>query len=40
MEKLFIVMPAYNEQDNIADTLAAWYPVIERHAANGDCLHR
>ena len=35
MEKLFIVMPAYNEQDNIADTLAAWYPVIERHAANG-----
>ena len=34
MEKLFIVMPAYNEQDNIADTLAAWYPVIERHAAN------
>lgn len=36
MEKLFIVMPAYNEQDNIADTLAAWYPVIERHAANGE----
>jgi glycosyltransferase involved in cell wall biosynthesis len=29
-------MPAYNEQDNIADTLAAWYPVIERHAANGE----
>lgn len=36
MEKLFIVMPAYNEQDNIADALAAWYPVIERHAANGE----
>lgn len=36
MERLFIVMPAYNEQDNIADTLAAWYPVIERHAANGE----
>ena len=36
MQRLFIVMPAYNEQDNIADTLAAWYPVIERHAANGE----
>lgn len=36
MQRLFIVMPAYNEQDNIADTLATWYPVIERHAANGE----
>ena len=36
MQRLFIVMPAYNEQDNIADTLAAWYPVVERHAANGE----
>ena len=34
--KTLVIIPAYNEQDNIADTLAAWYPVIERHAANGE----
>jgi glycosyltransferase involved in cell wall biosynthesis len=28
-EILYIVMPAYNEQDNIKSVIAQWYPVIE-----------
>ena len=31
MDKLYIVMPAYNEQANIANTVADWYPVVEAH---------
>jgi glycosyltransferase involved in cell wall biosynthesis len=27
---LYIVMPAYNEQDNIADVVAQWHPVVEK----------
>lgn len=30
MEKIFFVMPAYNEAENIEDTLRDWYPVIEQ----------
>lgn len=34
-EVLYIVMPAYNEKDNIEQTLDAWYSVIKKHSANG-----
>lgn len=34
-DKLYIVMPAYNEEANIKTTLDAWYPVIERCNMNG-----
>lgn len=30
MEKIFFVMPAYNEAENIEVTLKDWYPVIEQ----------
>jgi len=30
MEKLYIVIPAYNEQDNIEDVIKDWYPVVEK----------
>ncbi len=30
MEKIFFVMPAYNEAENIEATLKDWYPVIEQ----------
>ncbi len=36
MDKLYIVMPAYNEEENIIQTLDSWYPVIEKYSANGE----
>lgn len=29
MDKLYLVMPAYNEQDNIKTVVEQWYPIIE-----------
>ena len=31
MESLYIIAPAYNEEDNIEDFVNAWYPVLEAH---------
>ena len=30
MDKLYIVIPAYNEQDNIRAVIDQWYPIIEK----------
>lgn len=30
MDKLYIVIPAYNEEENIESVVADWYPVIEK----------
>lgn len=30
MGKIYLVMPAYNESDNIKQTIAQWYPVVEK----------
>ena len=37
MDKLYIIMPAYNEQDNIVNVIDQWYPVVER-VGNGSRL--
>lgn len=29
MDTLYIVMPAYNEQDNIENVIRQWYPILE-----------
>lgn len=29
MDTLYIVIPAYNEKENIGDVVREWYPVIE-----------
>lgn len=29
MEKLYVVLPAYNEEENIVDVVAEWYPILE-----------
>ena len=29
MDILYIVMPAYNEEDNILDVVTSWYPILE-----------
>ena len=30
MDKLYIVIPAYNEQDNIEEVVKDWYPIVEQ----------
>lgn len=35
MSKIYFVMPAYNEEANIGDTIRKWYPVVEQ--AGKDC---
>ena len=35
MDTLYIVIPAYNESENIKRTIEEWYPVVERHEGNG-----
>ncbi len=34
MESLYIIIPAYNEAENIKNVIEHWYPVILKH--NGD----
>lgn len=35
MEKFYFVMPAYNEAENIEDTIKQWYPVVEKISMGG-----
>lgn len=37
MEKFYFVMPAYNESENIKETIHQWYPVVERINGMRDC---
>lgn len=36
MDRLFIVIPAYNEEDNIKEVIESWYPVVEKYNGNGE----
>lgn len=36
MEKLYIVIPAYNEEANIERTVKEWDAVIRRHSGEGE----
>lgn len=35
MDCLYIVVPAYNESENIKNLVDDWYPVVERHDGKG-----
>lgn len=37
MEKIYFVMPAYNESENIKETVKLWYPVIEKINKMDNC---
>jgi len=34
MNKLYIVIPAYNERDNIENVVNDWYPVVEKYGTD------
>ena len=36
MSSLYIVIPAYNESENIEKTIDQWYQVVERHNDEGE----
>lgn len=36
MSKIYFVMPAYNEAENIENTIQQWYPVIKKLADEGE----
>ncbi len=36
METLYVVIPAYNEEENIERCIDDWYPVVERHSGDGN----
>ena len=36
MSKIYLVMPAYNEAENIEDTVRQWYPIVERLSVEGN----
>lgn len=35
MDTLFIVIPAYNEEENIEQVIDDWYPIIDKYNGNG-----
>ena len=35
MDSLYIVVPAYNEEENIEQLVDEWYPVVENHSGGG-----
>lgn len=36
MDKLYIVIPAYNEEANIRQVIDDWYPVVEKYSCKGE----
>lgn len=35
IDTLYIIIPAYNEGDNICAVVDEWYPIVEQHAGDG-----
>ena len=39
-DTLYIVIPAYNEQDNIEDVVKDWHPIVEKYGNQERTLNR
>lgn len=37
-DRLIIVIPAYNEEENIENVVAQWHPIVEKQEGTVDCL--
>ena len=37
-DTLYIVIPAYNEEENIADVIKGWYPVVKKYGSKNSRL--
>lgn len=35
MDKLYLIMPAYNEEANIEKVVEEWYPIVEKYSGDG-----
>lgn len=35
MDVLYMIIPAYNEEENLRETIAEWYPIVEKHSGRG-----
>ena len=35
MSKIYLVMPAYNEAENIEETINQWYPIVAKLSWGG-----
>ena len=39
MDRLYIIVPSYNESKNVKKLIEDWYPIVENHDGNGtSCL--
>lgn len=38
MNKLYVVVPAYNESENIREFVESWYPVVEKFGGGQSSL--
>ena len=36
MSKIYFVMPAYNEAENIIETIKQWYPLVDKLFKEGE----
>lgn len=36
MDKLYIMIPAYNEEENIQQVIEDWYPIVEKYHGDGE----
>ena len=37
MDSIYVVMPAYNEEENIRKTVKQWYPVLDGKIQADNC---